>query len=378
MTTRLTEASTIRLERSVVVLGMHRSGTSAITRVINLLGVPLPAGDLFPPDENNPKGYWESSALVEVNDSVLARRGGSWAVPPPLEGDWATSEEFVDLRAAAASRLATLRGSEQWLWKDPRSCLTFPLWLSVLPGETTVVIVIRHPLEVARSLGRRDGFSRGYALALWERYVRQSLLACRGLPAFVTRYERLLDAPEDVVSDLRYFLQARGFDVHDPDPEGLAEFLDPALRRARVDAGSSEALGEEQGRLLELLNSLSGPHEAVALPELAPEPPWIEALFAERRAAADAQRRSDEQAGRLADVERGSADLRRGLNAVEAELRVARDRIAEESRRRHELEAALERAQAELDVIRSTRSWRLLRLVRRVRAVFPRRHGSER
>src|ERR1700693_2046654 len=69
----------------VYVLGMHRSGTSATTRVLNLMGLPVcQGGDLVQQVKGNPKGHWESATLVRFNDAILRSWGAAWWCPPPL------------------------------------------------------------------------------------------------------------------------------------------------------------------------------------------------------------------------------------------------------------------------------------------------------
>ena len=119
---------------SVVVLGMHRSGTSAATRVISLLGVPLcqPA-DLLCTHHGNDPGHWESAPLVAENERLLGSLTSSWWCPPR------NTDEVAGL-ASDATRVRASRtifsGSfptPQWVWKDPRTCLLLPFWRQALP-----------------------------------------------------------------------------------------------------------------------------------------------------------------------------------------------------------------------------------------------------
>src|SRR3954470_11086367 len=109
--------------RGVLVVGMHRSGTSATTRVLNLTGLPLAdADDLWLELPGNESGYWESASLSRVNERLLRRVGGTWWRPPDpaalvgLAGD-------PDLRRQAAQLFVRLHGTGAWVWKDPRVCL---------------------------------------------------------------------------------------------------------------------------------------------------------------------------------------------------------------------------------------------------------------
>ena len=88
--------------RVICIIGMHRSGTSLVTRVLNLLGLDLgPEGHLMGPSAANETGHWESMPISDLNDEILARLGGSWREPPPLPPGWERRPDLADLRAQA-------------------------------------------------------------------------------------------------------------------------------------------------------------------------------------------------------------------------------------------------------------------------------------
>ena len=117
---------------AVVVAGMHRSGTSAFVRVLNLLGVDLPAA-LYPARPDNPVGYWEPLHVVEAHEEFLAAIGSSFddisRLPEgALRGDSARALE---------DRLVQILESEfadsrQFVVKDPRLCRLVPIWIAAL------------------------------------------------------------------------------------------------------------------------------------------------------------------------------------------------------------------------------------------------------
>src|SRR5262245_25499829 len=196
---------------AVFVLGMHRSGTSAVARTINLLGVPLgESADLMPANEDNPHGYWESSALRLMNDELLEKLGGTWSAPPRLEPGWESSADLRLLSIRARLLFPSVYRTSVWIWKDPRNCLLFPFWVKTLRIRPVVVLVRRNPLEIWRSLARRDGLSKPTALALWERYMRHAIVHASGLPVFSLAYERLLQDPLEQCHAVRSFLVAQG------------------------------------------------------------------------------------------------------------------------------------------------------------------------
>ena len=139
-------------QRAILVLGMHRSGTSAVTGALRLCGVEL-GSELMQPGPDNPKGFWEHAGVVAIHDRLLAALGRSWNDPRPLPPHWLQTEAAA---AAAAALEALLReefsGSVLWAVKDPRMCRLLPLWWPVLERmgvQAAALFVLRHPREVA-------------------------------------------------------------------------------------------------------------------------------------------------------------------------------------------------------------------------------------
>ena len=271
----------------VLVLGMHRSGTSAATRLVNLVGVPSCIdGDLPATTDDNPRGYWESVSLTAFNDRLLAALGCDWSCPPLLGAGWEANPALAGLRAEAATLFPEVIPTEQWVWKDPRNCITFDFWVAALDVRPVIVLVDRNPLEVAASLGTRDGFGRVYALALWERYLRRCLESIAGLPTLVTGYDELLSDPLAWCERVGRFLEGAGVSTAAVDVESARRYVDPDLRHARLTSDEllrDPAVSQPQRELVHALQSLRGPHESLATPDLSPESASTEALLAERR-----------------------------------------------------------------------------------------------
>lgn len=276
----------------VVVLGMHRSGTSAATRILNLLGLRTADGDdLMAPAAYNERGFWESTALSAFNDELLGMLGGTWSTPPlPVDG-WEDAAEFRALRGLARRRLEETLGNDgKWVWKDPRSCLTFPFWASVLPAPPVLVLPYRNPLEVWRSLERRDGITKAHALAMWERYVRTALAQASGRPTLVASYDALVDDPQQWSEQAAAFLTAHGFDVDLDGARGqIADFVAADLRHARhsdADVAADPDLSSAQRDLWERLHRLAGAHDALDAGALPAETFWVEPLLGALRSPA--------------------------------------------------------------------------------------------
>jgi len=176
----------------VFVLGMHRSGTSALTGALTLLGAPKPATPMADQEENA-KGFFESIPVMEINDAILAAGGSAWDDWGPIalmQGP--TKETREQIQAVLRQEF----GDAPFVaLKDPRICRLLPWWAEA--AEATgltchAVLPYRHPLEVAESLHIRNGLSIAEGILLWLRYVLDAEYASRGIPrAFITMAELL-------------------------------------------------------------------------------------------------------------------------------------------------------------------------------------------
>ena len=226
---------------SVVVLGMHRSGTSAATRVISLLGVPLcRPDDLVRTHRGNDLGHWESAPLVAENERLLASLGSSWWCPPQSTGEVAATASDTARVDAARAVFTQSFPSQQWVWKEPRTSLLLPFWRRALPRQPVVILTCRSPGEVAASMLSRDQISLQFGLALWERYTSLGLDGARGLPVLVATYDDLLREPLRWASRTAGFLRDHGVDARLPaDCAGLRAFV--SQRPTTRSPGAAEA-----------------------------------------------------------------------------------------------------------------------------------------
>ncbi|MFN3512990.1 MAG: hypothetical protein ACK41C_08100 [Phenylobacterium sp.] len=178
-----------------LVLGMHRSGTSAATQLLALLGAELPA-NVMPGDEHNAKGYFEPWKIAMFNNERLRAGGGAWddvfAFPyRPL----AAEEEDRWIEAAVGVFESEFPKARFPLMKDPRVTVLLPLWRAALTrrGVTArCVIPVRHPLAVAGSLAKRDGFPVAKSVLLWTAYMLAAEAYTRDLPRVFVGYDALL------------------------------------------------------------------------------------------------------------------------------------------------------------------------------------------
>jgi hypothetical protein len=179
----------------ILVLGMHRSGTSALARVLNLLGADLPS-DLLGANHSNPEGHWESVRAIEINDALLHALGRRWDDIRELPAGWLERPETDSARQQVRAFVdRELRHAPLSVLKEPRLCHLAPLWLQVLDEagiETRVVIPVRHPAEVAFSLARRDGIAIGRGLLMWVQHLLDAEAASRDRPRVLSHFDALL------------------------------------------------------------------------------------------------------------------------------------------------------------------------------------------
>lgn len=198
----------------LVVLGMHRSGTSALTEALSRLGWPLPDA-LMPAADDNKRGYFESKIVAGINNQLLAALGQSWTDSRALNDADMLGENLHELReqARAFLRLA-FADQSRLLLKDPRMCRTLPFWRAIfteLNIEPKVVLVVRSPDEVARSLRIRllNDATQPAAIAslarshrLWLRYVLDAERYSRDLPRVWFSYQQLLAEGDSLLAAL--------------------------------------------------------------------------------------------------------------------------------------------------------------------------------
>lgn len=152
--------------RVVLILGMHRSGTSCLAGSLQEAGLYL--GEVNTAAPHNAKGNRESRAIMALHDELLQVNGGAWDAPPE-QVVWS-----AEYRARRDTIIATYPTGQIWGFKDPRALLTLEGWLEVLPS-IHFVGAFRHPLAVAASLQARNGVAVEKSLALWMTYNRRLL-----------------------------------------------------------------------------------------------------------------------------------------------------------------------------------------------------------
>src|SRR5439155_10669078 len=191
-------------QTAVCIAGAHRSGTSMLTRLLHACGLYLGSESaLMPPQADSPEGFWEHLGFVAVNDELLNELGGAWDLPPKADENFG-DPRLDPLRMKARLLIEGFDSRDVWGWKDPRNSLTLPFWQNLLPGVKTHIMV-RNPLEVARSMMERNGTSYSFGLRLWEIYNRRLIETASKQERLVTYYDLFFENAEAELRRIAHF-----------------------------------------------------------------------------------------------------------------------------------------------------------------------------
>lgn len=290
----------------VLVLGMHRSGTSALAGALQSMGFEVgPEDDVMPADDQNPEGYFELSSIVRANDDLLAHFGGSWDSPPEFAPEWANDDAATQFIDAARSVIGELFESDHFVLKDPRISILLPVWRQITKDQGCAVVIVRDPLEVAASLTRRDGLSTLTGLALWSAYNRAMLRDLHGARVHVCSYVDLVESPVKVLTDIAKSLHDWGELSDDADLSGAFATIHPELRRNTILNADleTEVSPVEVTQLMKLVLDQRGRHNVFDIGTVL-EPGWWDGpLLEERRVLLQWAR------GTIAELETLNANL---------------------------------------------------------------------
>lgn len=245
--------------QAVLVLGMHRSGTSAVAGAVHLLGVEPPKHMILAAGDN-PSGFFEAISVLGVNDWILDAGGSTWLDCLGFDPDvLSPRSRAIGLALVNFSLVREFTNASLLLLKDPRLCLVLDYWLPVLQSTQTTpaaLLVLRNPNEVVASLLQRDRFPAAFIAALWLRYMLAAEHATRGYPRSFVHYDALL-------GDWRGCMARAGREAgidwpitFDDVAAQMQEFVDAGLRHHRHGGaaapppGSLAALMEEAYRAL--------------------------------------------------------------------------------------------------------------------------------
>jgi GT2 family glycosyltransferase len=361
------------VSEGLIVLGMHRSGTSAMSGVLRLLGVDLGARLMPGREGDNERGMFENLDIFEFHERLLTASRRTWHDLTPLSRDWLRQPASSELREELAELLRSLfLDSRLWGVKDPRICgLLLPLWLRVLSdigADPRFILIHRHPQEIAASLARRNAFSGEKSACLWADHNLRAEHATRGHRRVFVPFEELLTNPlatvksigecldlewplslEEVAKEITAFLSP-SMRHHEVRPgrrladlgrfESIASRLHAALYAQRLTAG--EESEERFDSIAELQSTLTGDFDPLLLDHLGD---LLRDSQNEREAL---QLQLDERTEWMRIQSRDLDRMQKTLTAHVEDL---------QSLKRHM--AVLETARNQLETILSSRAWRI-------------------
>jgi len=223
------------MKHVILILGMHRSGTSALTRVVSLMGAALPKS-ILGKNQSNLRGHWESEALIKSHEALLAQYGSDWKDWQRLKMPRKTSlkgqsviEQFQTLLESEFSK-----ADDVWLVKEPRICRFASLYIDALKEASESlhsVIMVRNPLEVAASLEARDDMNKLDALHLWLTHMLEAEIATRGERRSMIAYDDFLMSPVKTAQKLsKDFDFSLPYNVNDVKSQ-IESYVSPSLKR---------------------------------------------------------------------------------------------------------------------------------------------------
>ena len=227
----------------ILILGMHRSGTSALAGGVAALGAGFGERLMQAVPDQNAKGFWEDLDVVSTDDRVLLALGRTWdSIEPIAPDEWKQPE--LGRLADEALELLKQRLDEHRVWavKDPRASRLLPFWQPLIERAGAVasyVIALRNPLSVARSLAARDGFAAEKSHLLWMGHMLAAMDDSAGATRVVVDYDRLLHAP---ARELERVARALRMPFDGEVRAGVAEYANSMvsfdLRHSAFEAGA--------------------------------------------------------------------------------------------------------------------------------------------
>lgn len=378
---------------AILVLGMHRSGSSALARIISFLGAALPR-HLVPASESNPRGHWESARLVALHEQLLASidtTWDDWRAPPLRWRDNDTASKFGGKIQQAIDE--EFGNAPLIVLKDPRMCRTLPYWMSVLEKtgiRSAPIIIVRNPLEVAESLRERDGISFEKAMLLWLRHYLDAEYETRHLARNIVSLDVLLEDWRSLFAQTSGRLGLQWPRSVSDASQDVREFLDLELHNHRATMAELEAHTEVPSWVKSAYRALTTLCDEPKAADPKRELDRVRQNFAEsaklfgvvayaqtdalRQAeldVAEARQRADGAdmlRAELAQERAAHADLagkHQGLvqraRSVEAELSAVSERATKAERAATEFEAALKQLQHEASELQTTSAQNLRR-----------------
>jgi len=363
-------------KRLIVVVGMHRSGTSAITRALQVMGVGL--GDNLMPllEGNNAKGFWEDLDLNALNIEMLSFLGKDWnSLSPASTAEIQQLQQTGYLIKATELLQSKLETADIFGFKDPRVAKLLPFWSEVFKQcnlDISYVLALRHPLSVALSLTKRDGFDPITGYTLWLGHVLEGLVNTQGSRRVLVDYDLLMANPDRelgrIASQLELVINQKELNLY------KKEFLDESLRHSQC--GVSDLTNDENCPELvkevytDLLEVASGCKELNSQEMATKSLLWSQAFNRQTtllRLADNLKKTVSERDAQLAEREGQIASLNQTVADRDSQIaglnQVVTDRVGQIA----SLNQTVAEREGQITALVNSRSWRLTAPLRTLR-----------
>jgi hypothetical protein len=240
--------------KSIIIVGMHRSGTSAASGELSRLGVFMGKDLLEAKEGINEKGYGENVKIIDLNEEIFDGMHSSWDDPMGLikqQSLTKLSESFDD--KAEALLIEEYQHKKLWGMKDPRVSILLPFWkkaLSNIGCEVNYLFIIRHPNEVVKSLVKRNGFSEKKGLILWLNYNLSTYLHTTSQNRIILNFDDVISSPADVEQRLK-----EHFNLEFPSTE-KEFFIERSLKNQESNPNTKESTNFLEHTAMTLFNAI--------------------------------------------------------------------------------------------------------------------------
>ncbi len=210
-----------------------------VANLLHLCGVSLgPDEKLVGATDSNLTGHFEHTGFHEINEALLKHFGGSWHNPPYLKPGWQRDPALVPIAYKAQALVDSFADYACWGWKEPRTTVLLPFWQRFIPN-LRFIICLRNPLDVARSVAKRDGLSIATGVYLWNLYTRRAIRDTHGYPRIFIFYEDYFRQPSVELNRVIEFCGLK----HSHNNSGVQEAISQRLRHETSKA--KELLDDE-------------------------------------------------------------------------------------------------------------------------------------
>lgn len=232
------------MNNALIVLGMHRSGTSLLTGLLAQVGVQMGKSLYAPQKGVNEKGFWEHEDIVDTHDELLLALNSQWDDLLPLSDRWwesDTSQPFIAKLNNLVKR--DFSSANIWALKDPRMCRLLPLWFPIFKAQQvkpSFIFMNRNPFEVVASLQKRDGFSKEKALVLWLIHSLSAEQYSRGLQRVFIDFNQVVSDPSGVLMRIEQALSLTFPVTVNSAKDRIHSFVSPDLRHHEANETQRE------------------------------------------------------------------------------------------------------------------------------------------